>query len=90
MSDPIEAGHEALLSRDAIVLRGTGGVWTVQTEGGESLDVSLKGRLKKDRDIRKDTRASSRESMKRSRTEDADRSLKLTVGDRVTIERDDI
>ena len=90
MSDPIEGEHEAMLSRDAIVLRGTGGVWTVQTEDGESLDVSLKGRLKKDRDIRKDTRASSRESMKRSRTEDADRSLKLTVGDRVTIERDDI
>jgi ribosome biogenesis GTPase len=52
--------------------------------------VSLKGRLKKDRDVRKDTRATSRESMKRSRNDDMERSLKLAVGDRVTIERDDV
>ena len=32
----------------AIVLQGTGGVWQVRTEGGETRAVSLRGRLKKD------------------------------------------
>ena len=30
-----------------VVLAGTGGVWRVRTEGGETREVSLRGRLKK-------------------------------------------
>jgi ribosome biogenesis GTPase len=32
----------------AIVLQGTGGVWQVRTEGGETRSVSMRGRLKKE------------------------------------------
>jgi ribosome biogenesis GTPase / thiamine phosphate phosphatase len=32
----------------AVVLQGTGGVWQVRTEGGETRSVSMRGRLKKD------------------------------------------
>ena len=32
----------------ALVLQGTGGVWQVRTEGGETRSVSLRGRLKKE------------------------------------------
>jgi ribosome biogenesis GTPase / thiamine phosphate phosphatase len=37
-------------SESGVVLRGTGGVWTVHTTGGETRDVSLRGRLKQDHD----------------------------------------
>lgn len=70
------------------MLQGTGGVWQVRTDGGETLDVSLRGRLKHDpvRDTREmQDRGGGRESMRRGTREDADRPLKLTVGDRVTI-----
>jgi ribosome biogenesis GTPase / thiamine phosphate phosphatase len=50
-------------TRKAIVMSGTGGVWQVRTEDGDTLDVSMRGRLKK-----------------------LDDSLKLTVGDDVTLE----
>lgn len=89
MTDRPQADNAKLLERAAVVLRGTGGIWTVQTDDGETLDVSLKGRLKKDRDVRKDTRSNSRESMRRDRTDVPERTLKLVVGDKVTIERDD-
>ena len=51
------------MTRRAVVLSGTGGVWQVRTEDGETLDVPMRGRLKK-----------------------LDDSLKLTVGDDVTVE----
>ena len=78
-------------SHEAVVLQGTGGVWQVRTDAGESLEVSLKGRLKREpgRDARErdmQDRGGGRESMRRGvRVDDADKPLKLTVGDRVTI-----
>ena len=78
-------------SLEAVVLQGTGGVWQVRTDSGETLDVSLRGRLKREpgRDARErdlQDRGGGRESMRRSpRGDDADKPLKLTVGDRVTI-----
>lgn len=87
MSEPAD---DVALSHEAVVLRGTGGVWTVQTDDGTTMDVSLKGRLKKDRDVRKDVRSASRESMKRAKGDEGERTLKLVVGDRVTVERDNV
>lgn len=37
-------------SEDGVVVRGTGGVWVVHTTGGETREVSLRGRLKQERD----------------------------------------
>src|SRR5690606_32342006 len=82
------AGDGDVQSREAIVLHGTGGVWSVRTEDGETLEVRLRGRLKKERDARKTQRDDARDTMKKSRNEDAERTLKLAVGDRVTITRD--
>ena len=66
-----------------IVLSGTGGVWRVQRDGGEIVDASLRGRIKKsnagrraDGSLRRDTIASAAET------------LKLAVGDRVVLEQD--
>ena len=37
------------LSREkAVVVKGTGGIWNVRTEKGETIDASLRGRLKKE------------------------------------------
>ena len=75
-------------SLEAVVLQGTGGVWQVRTDSGETLDVSLRGRLKRDpsRDPREmQDRGGGRESMRRGNRDDAEKPLKLTVGDRVTI-----
>lgn len=71
-----------LLSQEAVVLSGTGGVWVVRTTGGETLDVSLKGRLKRDRDPRRDERSGN---LVRAASDDT-KTLKLAVGDRVTVE----
>jgi ribosome biogenesis GTPase len=49
---------------EAVVLSGTGGVWTVRAESGEQHEASLRGRLKQDG------------------------TAKLSVGDRVSVERD--
>ena len=35
------------MTADGIVLSGTGGVWQVRTDEGETHDVSLRGRLKR-------------------------------------------
>jgi ribosome biogenesis GTPase len=51
------------LTREAVVLSGTGGVWRVRTDEGETIEAPMRGRLKK-----------------------LDDSLKLTVGDAVTLE----
>ena len=63
------------------VLSGTGGVWQVRTEAGETVDASLRGRLKKsnsgkraDGSLRRDTVAAAAET------------LKLAVGDDVLLE----
>jgi ribosome biogenesis GTPase len=37
-------------SERAVVVRGTGGVWSVHTASGDTRDVSLRGRLKRDTD----------------------------------------
>jgi ribosome biogenesis GTPase / thiamine phosphate phosphatase len=65
------------------VVSGTGGVWRVVVDGGDMLDASLRGRLKKadtgkraDGSMRRDTVASSAEM------------VKLAVGDRVRVEQD--
>jgi ribosome biogenesis GTPase len=64
-----------------VVLEGTGGVWRVRTDTGETVDASLRGRLKKsnagrrrDGSLRRDTVAS------------AAATLKLAVGDDVLLE----
>ena len=36
------------MSTRGVVLEGTGGVWRVRTEGGETVEASLRGRLKQD------------------------------------------
>lgn len=79
--------------RDGVVLKGTGGVWTVRADDGETMNVSMRGRLKREsaRDTSRDaTGDATRAPMRRgSRSDESDRTLKLSVGDRVTISRDD-
>ncbi len=95
-SEPPAPAENALVERsqEAVVLQGTGGAWQVCTDSGAQLEVSLRGRLKREpgRDARArdmQDRGGGRESMRRSRgTGDAERPLKLTVGDRVTITTD--
>ena len=65
----------------AIVLSGTGGVWRARRADGEIVEASLRGRVKKsnagrraDGSLRRDTVASAAET------------LKLAVGDHVTLE----
>ena len=69
--------------RKGLVTSGTGGVWRVLMDGGEEVEASMRGRLKKsdggrraDGSIRRDTIAS------------AAKKLKLAVGDWVQVERD--
>jgi ribosome biogenesis GTPase / thiamine phosphate phosphatase len=66
------------------VLGGTGGVWRVRTTTGEDVEASLRGRLKKADYGRREGGA-----MRRDTVEAADRVLKLAVGDRVVLERDE-
>jgi ribosome biogenesis GTPase len=67
----------------AVVTEGTGGVWRVQTDRGESREVSLRGRLKKGAEERKGTQRG--DAARIAKSEDW---RKLTVGDRVRIEPD--
>jgi ribosome biogenesis GTPase / thiamine phosphate phosphatase len=69
--------------RSGVVLSGTGGVWQVRTDDGETVAASLRGRLKKADEGR---RADG--SLRRDTIDAADRTLKLVVGDRVLVERD--
>jgi ribosome biogenesis GTPase len=66
------------------VLTGTGGVWRVRTENGETVDASLRGRLKK-----ADVGRRSDGSIRRDTVDAADQRVKLAVGDVVTLERDE-
>ena len=64
-----------------VVLEGTGGVWRVRTDAGETIDASLRGRLKKsDAGRRRDG------SLRRDTVRSAAESLKLAVGDDVLLE----
>jgi ribosome biogenesis GTPase len=65
-----------------VVLEGTGGVWRVRTDAGETIDASLRGRLKKsDAGRRRDG------SLRRDTVRSAAETLKLAVGDDVMIEQ---
>ena len=68
---------------NGVVLSGTGGVWQVRTDDGETVDASLRGRLKKSDEGR---RADG--SLRRDTVSAAERTLKLAVGDAVRVERD--
>lgn len=93
---PIEAEHGAPgapgspddpeITRErepGVVLEGTGGVWKVRAENGVVREVSLRGRLKKS-DGGKRGDGSRRRDTIRSGLE----SVKLAVGDRVLLERE--
>ncbi|MDQ3949513.1 MAG: ribosome small subunit-dependent GTPase A, partial [Gemmatimonadota bacterium] len=66
------------------VLTGTGGVWRVRTDGGETIEASLRGRLKK-----ADVGRRADGSIRRDTVDAADQIVKLAVGDVVTLERDE-
>ena len=66
------------------VLTGTGGVWRVRIENGDTVEASLRGRLKKG-----DSGRRADGSIRRDTVDTADRTLKLAVGDEVTLERDE-
>src|SRR4051794_26723784 len=65
-----------------VVLGGTGGVWQVRTDGGETVDAALRGRLKKSNSGK---RADG--SLRRDTVSAAADTLKLAVGDDVHLER---
>lgn len=67
-----------------IVTTGTGGVWHVLADDGKEYEVPLRGRLKKT-----DTGRRADGSMRRDTVLASARSLKLAVGDRVRLERDE-
>ena len=66
-------------SSEGVVLSGTGGAYQVLIADGSTVESSLRGRLKKDAPARSG----------RSDSSGSDRPLKLAVGDRVSLERDD-
>lgn len=66
------------------VLSGTGGVWRVRTDDGETVEASLRGRLKK-----ADVGRRAGGSIRRDTVGAAAEALKLAVGDVVTLERDE-
>jgi ribosome biogenesis GTPase / thiamine phosphate phosphatase len=66
------------------VLGGTGGVWRVRTDGGDVVEASLRGRLKK-----ADVGRRADGSIRRDTVDAAEQALKLAVGDVVTLERGD-
>ena len=75
--------NEALEPR-GVVVSGTGGVWRVRLEDGQTIEASLRGRLKKsnsgkraDGSLRRDTVAAAAET------------LKLAVGDDVRLDHSD-
>ena len=71
--------------QEGVVLSGTGGVWRVRRDDGSVVEASLRGRVKKanagrraDGSLRRDTISSAADT------------LKLTIGDRVLLEQDDV
>lgn len=69
---------------NGLVLAGTGGVWRVQRDDGVILDASLRGRVKKSNAGR---RADG--SLRRDTISAAADTLKLAIGDHVTLEQDE-
>ena len=67
-----------------VVLSGTGGVWRVRRDDDCVVEASLRGRVKKSNAGR---RADG--SLRRDTISSAADTLKLTIGDRVVLERDD-
>lgn len=67
-----------------VVIGGTGGVWRVRMDGGETVDAALRGRLKKSNSGK---RADG--SLRRDTISAAAHVLKLAVGDDVHVERGD-
>ncbi|MDB4905496.1 MAG: ribosome biosis GTPase RsgA [Gemmatimonadetes bacterium] len=65
-------------------LSGTGGIWSVKTDGGDRIEASLAGRLKKSGSGRRPDGSIRRDTMSA-----ASQKLKLAVGDRVVLERDE-
>ena len=76
MTEPVEVR--------GVVLGGTGGVWQVRTEAGETVDASLRGRLKKSNSGK---RADG--SLRRDTVSAAASTLKLAVGDDVRLDQSD-
>jgi ribosome biogenesis GTPase len=68
---------------EGVVASGTGGVWRVMTHDGGAHDAVMRGRLKK-----VDTGKRSDGSMRRDTVAAAAATLKLAVGDRVLLERE--
>ena len=64
-----------------VVLGGTGGVWRVRTDGGETREASLRGRLKK---VDAGKRADG--GRRRNTVQGAAETIKLAVGDEVLLE----
>jgi ribosome biogenesis GTPase len=67
-----------------VVLSGTGGVWQVRLDGGETIDANLRGRLKKSNSGK---RADG--SLRRDTVAAAATTLKLAVGDDVRLDQSD-
>jgi len=67
-----------------VVLSGTGGIWQIRTDAGETVDASMRGRLKKSNSGR---RADG--SLRRDTISAAAGTLKLAVGDDVHLQRGD-
>jgi ribosome biogenesis GTPase / thiamine phosphate phosphatase len=72
------------MTRRGTVLTGTGGVWRVRTDDGETIEASMRGRLKK-----ADVGRRGDGSIRRDTGEAAEQMVKLAVGDVVTLERDE-
>ena len=71
-------------AQQGVVLSGTGGIWRVRRDDGELVDASLRGRVKKSNSGKR-----SDGSLRRDTISSAAETLKLTIGDRVLLERDD-
>ena len=67
-----------------VVIGGTGGIWRVRTSDGQTVDASLRGRLKKS-----DAGRRGDGSLRRDTVRSAATTLKLAVGDDVQLERSD-
>ena len=70
---------------EGVVLSGTGGIWRVRRDDGEVVEASLRGRVKKSNSGK---RADG--SQRRDTISSAAETLKLTIGDRVVLESDDV
>jgi ribosome biogenesis GTPase len=65
-----------------VVLQGTGGIWRVRTDAGDTVEASLRGRLKKSNSGRREDG-----SLRRDTVAAAAETLKLAVGDDVQLEQ---